>query len=70
MDIGGSVHQPLTMRLDSDTKRNLLEDYVLPLGTNEMLKIRDWKMRRNEGNQTPGIKSRWCPRNGSVGSTS
>lgn len=48
------MHQPLTMRPDSDTKRNLLEDYVLPLGTNEMLKIRDWKMRRNEGNQTPG----------------
>lgn len=64
------MHQPLTMRLDSDTKRNLFEDYGLPPGTNEMLKIQDWKMRRNEGNQTPGIMSGWCRRNGSVGSTS
>lgn len=49
MDRGGCMHQLLTMLLDSDTKRNLFEDYVLPLGTSEMLKIQDWKMRRNEG---------------------
>lgn len=70
MDRGGCVHQLLTTLLDSDTKGNLFEDYVLPLETSEMLKIQDWKMRRNEGKKTSGIMSRWCPRNDSTGSTS
>lgn len=38
MDCGGWVHQLLKVLLNSDTKRILSEDYVMPLGTSEMLK--------------------------------
>lgn len=70
MDCGGCLHQLLKMLLNADTKRKLSEDSVMPLGSREMLKIQAWKMRRNEGDQTPGIMSRWYPRNRSAGSTS
>lgn len=70
MDCGGCVHQLLKMLLNSDTKGNLSKDYAMPLGTSEMLKNQTWKMRRNEGDQTPGIMSRRYPRNGSTESTS
>lgn len=49
-----AVHRLLKMLLHSDTKRNLSEDYALPLGTSERLKIQAWKMRRNEGTRLQG----------------
>lgn len=50
----GTVPQLLKMLLNSDTERNLSEDYALPLGTSGMPKIQAWKMRRNEGTRLQG----------------